>query len=479
MKIDSAERGTLDEERLHQIIEGLIRARRCVPEGPVVQITTGTHTQHLADPGIPQASRPLEQVVEELLDDVFNYRMRMDHPRCFAFIPSPASELSWLGDLLTTAHNPHAGSWLQSSGPSSIERILIGWLNAQIGFPATAGGLFVSGGSMANLVALTAARDQMLTESDRHLGVAYVSDQTHSSVSKGLKIIGFYDRQIRKVPTDARWRLDAELLETAIAADLAIGLKPFAVVASAGTTNTGSIDPLPAIARICKSQGLWLHIDGAYGASVLLSPEHRGLLKGIELADSVSWDAHKWLFQTYGCGMVFVRQAHHLRNTFHASPEYLRDAQIDGTEINYWDFGAELTRPARAVKLWLTLQVLGAQAVGLAVSHGFRLAEWAKDELTRHENWEVISPPQLAIINFRYAPAGRSESELDELNRAISRRAIEEAFAGVLTTKLNGRTALRICAIHPNATETDMRETILRLDAYAQRECPRRFSPPV
>lgn len=459
-----------DDETLRAIVDRLATMHSKTAEEPVVRLVGDEAIARLRSIEIPAAGRPLGQVVEEMLTDIYPYRMRMNHPRCFAFIPSPTSALAWLGDLLTATHNPHAGSWLQSSGPSSVERRLIEWLNAKIGYPTMAGGLFVSGGSMANLVALTAARDRMLDVQDRHLGVAYVSEQTHSSVAKGLRIIGFADSQIRKVPTDSRWRLDVERLAVAIAADRAKGLKPFVVVASAGTTNTGSIDPFGAIAELCSSNQMWMHVDGAYGASISLSSRHRALLDGIELSDSVSWDAHKWLFQTYGCGMVLMRDRRYLGDSFHTKAEYLRDAHVDQDQINYWDFGQELTRPARALKLWLTLQVLGSDRVGEAVAHGFQLAQWAEDELKLHSDWEVVTPAQLAIVNFRYAPRGKTEQELDQLNRAISLRAIVEGYAGVLTTQLNGRAVLRICSIHPDADENDMRETIRRLDAYGRQE---------
>lgn len=414
--------------------------------------------------------RDFGAVVDEMLSDVYAYRARMNHPRCFAFIPSPASPLSWIGEMLTAAHNPFAGSWLQSSGPSAIERKLVDFLCIRIGFPASAGGLFVSGGSMANLTALTVARDQILAPEDRSAATVYVSSQTHSSVAKGLKIIGFLEHQIRRIDVDRDFRLDASQLLDSIAEDRDAGMKPFAVVASAGTTNTGSIDPLHAIADLCQAQKLWLHVDGAFGASIAMSSSHAWRLAGIERADSVSWDAHKWLFQTYGCGAILVRNRQHLQQSFHTRPEYLRDAQTDDDTFNYWDFGPELTRPARSLKLWLTLQVLGLRVIGDAIDHGVQLAQWAADELLQQADWQIVSPAQLAIVCFRFAPSGFAPAELDALNAGVSRRAMVEGYAGVLTTQLNGRTALRICALHPDATEFDMRETIRRLNGYALKE---------
>ncbi len=209
-----------------------------------------------------------------------------------------------------------------------------------------------------------------------------------------------------------------------------------------------------------------MHVDGAFGASVLLTKKYKHLLKGIELSDSISWDAHKWLFQTYGCGMVLVKNKDNLLNSFSTHPEYLKDLEMDNDSMNPWDIGMELTRPTRGLKLWLTLQVVGSDMMGEAIEHGFQLAEWAEDEIKKNSDIEIISPAQLAIINFRYAPQSLTEEQKDELNLKISKRMIEDGYAGVFTTVLNGKKVLRICAIHPEATEYDMRSTVCRLNQY-------------
>ncbi len=433
-----------------------------------------THARDLAalrTMSLPAEGRPANEVAKEMESTVFAQQATVDHRRYFAFIPGPFSPLSWIGELLTAGHNPHAGSWLQSAGPSCVEGEMIRWMVAQLGMPAeTAGGLFVSGGSMANLTAMAVARDLRLTEAQRPLGVAYVSDQTHSSNAKGMKLLGFASRQIRKIGSDAGFRMNTAELRERIHRDRAIGLQPFAVIATAGTTNTGSIDPLQEIAQIAREEGLWMHVDGAYGASICLSPTHRELLKGIEHADSVAWDAHKWMFQTYGCGAVLVRDKSHLSDSFCVRPEYLRDAESNAECPNYWELGPELTRPARALRLWFTLQVAGTRAMGEAIAHGVQLAEWAEDEL-RHNpgRWEIVSDAKLGIVNFRFlAPQSHDAAAADELQRKIARRAMEEGQIGVLTTELRGRTVLRICAIHPLATERDMRESVALLDEYAK-----------
>lgn len=206
-----------------------------------------------------------------------------------------------------------------------------------------------------------------------------------------------------------------------------------------------------------------MHVDGAFGASVLLT-RHRGMLDGVELADSLSWDAHKWLFQTYSCGMVLVRDRGNLISIYAAHPEYLRDLE-EGGVTNPWDLGPELTRPARGLKLWFTLQTMGSEGLAAAVEHGFDLARWAQDEAERTRDVEVVSPAQMAMVNFRFAPAGLSPEGCDALNAEVSRRMCESGYAAVFTTELRGRRCLRICAIHPEATEADMRGVVRRLRA--------------
>lgn len=321
---------------------------------------------------------------------------------------------------------------------------------------------------MANLTALMMARDQMLgSQEERMRGCIYVSEQTHLSIAKGLRVLGFMDRQIRKVPVNSMFQLDINSLGKAIEADRIAGLLPFAVVASCGTTNTGSIDPLNEIADLAEKERLWMHIDGAYGASIVLSKSYSHLASGMGRADSISWDAHKWLFQTYGCGIVLVRNKNHLMDSFATDAEYVRDAVAAEETPNFWNFGIELTRPARAMKLWFTMRVVGLETMGMLIDHGCALAESAEAELKRLENWEILSPATLGILVFRYAPVSRSEREIDELNITISKKLLAENVAGALTTKLLGKIALRICAISPELSLEEMVRIITKIDETA------------
>lgn len=451
----------------HQVIDRLREDRMAVDQR-IISVASPEVAADIRRMAVPDEPRPFQDVVEDA-SGIFKHTARMGHPRVYAFIPSPASPLAFIGDLLTSGYNPFAGSWLQGSGPAAIEQGLIAWLAQQAGMPATAGGLFVSGGSMANLTGLMVARDQMLPPEERRRGVAYVSTQTHSSVMKGLGVLGFMPDQVRKVEADDNRRLDVGLLAAAIAADRAAGRLPFAIVASCGTTNTGSIDDLNAIADLASREQIWMHVDGAYGASIALSNRHRGLADGLGRADSLSWDAHKWLFQTYGCGMTLVRNRKHLIESFSTKPEYLQDTVGDEESPNFYDYGIELTRPARAMKLWLTLQVLGKRALGDAIDHGVMLAEELAAQIRQMPDWQIVSAAQLGIVSFRYAPAGLDAPSLDALNTRIVRGLVEENIAMPSTTILDGLVVIRACTISPAATADDIRCMAQEMDALARR----------
>jgi L-2,4-diaminobutyrate decarboxylase len=464
-------RGSHDlAETAQMVLKHCIESRQTIAQQPIVNVVQPDVEAALQKLAKPDSKPLLLDSVLRNADKIFGYRVRMDHPRFFGFIPSPASDFSWLGDVLNTAYNTHAGSWYQSSGPSSVEKSLIKWLAQDvIGFPASAGGCFVSGGSMANLTALMVARDHKLAFEDRTNAAIYLSDQTHSSIAKALRVLGFHDSQIRKIGCDQKFRLKVDVLQDTIEHDRRNGRKPFLIIGSCGTTNTGTVDPFEALAEIAKREDLWLHADGAYGATTALAKHRRSLLQGLERCDSLSWDAHKWLFQTYGCGMVLLRDRSLLVQSFSTSAEYIQDAAEGAEEYpNFWNYSPELTRPARAMKLWFSFQLLGLDAIDAAIEQGFALAEAAEAALERLENWEILSPAQMGIICFRYIPPDYSPQHLDDLNRMISRKAIEENLAAPLTTKLCGNVCLRICSIHPDLHVEQMAEIVQGLDCIAR-----------
>jgi aromatic-L-amino-acid/L-tryptophan decarboxylase len=402
----------------------------------------------------PAAAVSPDEIFETLDRDVFSNMMNVGHPRHFAFVPVPSNFVSVMADTLATGFNVFSGSWLAGSGSVALELAVIDWLREWCGLPDTAGGLFVSGGSMANLTAIVAARHAKLN--DRIAGaVVYYSDQTHSSVDRAWRVAGFLPEQIRKITSDAQFRLPLDELVRQIAEDRANGLRPFAIVANAGTTNTGTIDPLPEIAALSIANDMWMHVDGAYGAAAALCDRGRALLQGLELADSLSLDPHKWLFQSIECGCVILRDADILKATYRITPEYLAEVHRNLSEINPHDYGMQLTRGFRALKLWMSIQYFGLDAFRTAMERGFELAELAERKLRTMPGWEIVTPAQMGIVTFHHPQA-----DYDKIHNAM----LSDGFALATSTVLKGRKVLRFCTINPRTTEDDITQTLDRID---------------
>jgi glutamate/tyrosine decarboxylase-like PLP-dependent enzyme len=471
--MDAFETPDLQQEldSLSASIQGLIRrllvTTHNVQNDTIVKIAQTADVSRLKSLSTPGKGRAVDEAIEDAFE-IFDYRARVNHSHFLAFVPGPAQPVSWLGDILSSAFNSFAGSKLQGSGVAVVEKELIRWMACKAGLPNTAGGAFVSGGSMANLSAMAMARDQNIPSGKEDLGVAYLSDQTHYSVAKALRILGFKTEQIRLIPSNERLEMDSQQLAAQIVSDKETGRIPFVVVGTCGTTNTGAIDPLSELAAVCKVENLWFHVDGAYGASVALSASRSHLVQNLGLADSISWDAHKWLFQTYACSALLVRDQATLLRSFGNSGDYLRDAFDDETIPNFWNYGIELTRPARAMKLWFTIRVLGVETLGRMIDQGFLQAEKAEEEFRKLDNWEITSSASMAILTFRYIPTGKTELELDEANRHISHRLMTENIATILTTKLRGKTVLRICSISPHLGVEGVAELVLQVDKVAR-----------
>lgn len=455
---------------MHKFVDTYLDELKGLEESDILKLANTEQINKLSEIDVPTDPRPLNETMAEMRDEIYDYRAKLNHPRFFGFVPGPASLESWAGEVMTSAFNMHAANWMTCPTASYIEEKLITWLGTKIGYdPDQVGGIFVSGGSLANLTAVVAARESKIAADKIHLATAYISKQTHSSLIKALKIAGISPENIRILKTDDDYEMDVADLKATLQADIDQGLIPFMIIATSGTTNTGSVDPLHETADIAAAHNMWFHVDGAYGASVLLSDKYRHLLDGIERADSVSWDGHKWLYQTYGCGMVLVKDKFDLVNAFSEHPEYLRDFKIKDDEINFADYGIELTRPARALKLWLTLQTMGTDKINDSINHNIELAKLAKKELQSLDHWEIVSEPEMAIINFRFSPESISEEEKDRINELASKQILAENYAGVFTTILHDQVVLRICTINPATTAEDIKTTIHKLDEIANR----------
>jgi glutamate/tyrosine decarboxylase-like PLP-dependent enzyme len=389
----------------YSVIDMLVEHLDTLPQKQVTRKAERTTTEAQLGEALPEQGADPLAVLSQVQRDVFGHMMHLDHPRFFAFIPGPSNFVGAMADALASGFNVFASTWLEASGPAQIELTTIDWLRQACGLPDAAGGLFTSGGSMANMTALAVAREIKLGEYVKN-AIVYGSDQTHSSIARGLRVLGFRRDQMQTVQSNRQFRLDIPALAQAIRADRSADRHPFCVVANAGTTNSGAIDPLPELARFCRQEDLWLHVDGAYGASAVLCERGKRLLDGLADVDSVAVDPHKWLFQPYEIGCVLVRDERWLKDTFHILPEYMLDAEERMGEVNFCDRGIQLTRGFRALKLWMSLKVFGRSCFEQALHHGFALAEEAEDAVRALPDWEVVTPAQMGIITFCYAPAG-------------------------------------------------------------------------
>jgi glutamate/tyrosine decarboxylase-like PLP-dependent enzyme len=417
------------------------------------------HLQPKVMEPIPRQGRSADEIFRRLRETVFSNIMNIGHPRFLAFVPGAPNFVGIVGDLLASGFNVFSGSWIGGSSAAAIEIAVIDWLCKLCGLPEGSGGLFVSGGSVANLTALTAARHSILND---HLegAVAYLSDQTHSSVERALRVIGLLPQQIRRVPGDESFRVSTDQLTRAVEEDRGRGLRPFCVIANAGTVSSGAIDDLHRISEICRANGMWMHVDGAYGAAAVISDEGRALLEGLSLADSLSLDPHKWLFQPIECGCVLLRNASVLQSTFQIHASYLSEIHRNA-ELNFCDYGIQLTRGFRALKVWMSFQYFGLDTFVQSVEHGLALARIAEVEIRRRPVWEIVTPAQMGIITFRRKGVGES------FYRRLHDAMLQDGYALLTTTVLNNEVVLRMCTINFRTTKDDINQTLDWLERLA------------
>ncbi|AUC23166.1 MULTISPECIES: aspartate aminotransferase family protein [Polaribacter] len=418
----------------------------------------------------PDDATDANEVLDFVVNNVLPNSNISTHPKSFSFVPGPSNFISTMADSLATGFNIFSGGWIVSPAAAELEIVTLNWLLKMFHFPVTkGGGIFTSGGSMANLTALTTAR-RVKCGDDFSKGIIYLSDQAHSSNIKAIQVLGFKKEQIKIIPTDSEFKFSMNKLKNEIARDQLEGKKPFCIIASAGTTNTGTVDPLDDLADICEKENLWFHIDGAYGAAAILSKKGSRILRGIERADSLTVDPHKWFFQPYEIGCLLVKDASWLSNTFSEKPEYLRDIEGNESEINFYDYGIQLTRRFRALKFYMSIKTYGLNAFKKAITYNIDLADKTEDILRKSKNWEIVSPATLAIINFRYNPLNKdlTEEEVDTLNQEISTRVVDSREAFLVTTVLQNQVVIRMCLINPKTTLKHVTDTLDQCEGFAK-----------
>ena len=448
----------------YRVIDILVEHLSGLQSGPVGRKGDSATLRTLFAGPPPEQPVDLETALKRVLDDVLPNTLHVNHPRFFGFVPGPGNFVSAMADALASGFNVFNGSWMGGSAAAALELAVVDWFRTFCGLPESSGGIFVSGGSVANITALAVARQVKLGDQFSN-GVAYFSDQTHSSVDRAFRVLGFSASRLRRLPSDKHFRLDPASVVAAMAEDREAGLRPFCIVVNAGTTNTGAVDPIADLAELARENELWIHADGAFGAAAVICDRGRRALAGLEQVHSLSLDPHKWLFQTFECGCVLLRDAALLKATYQILPDYLQDLHRGLEEVNPCDYGIQLTRSFRALKVWLSMQAFGLAEFRRAVERGFELAEHAESRLREMPDWEVLSPAQMGTLAFRYVPR---HGDTNTMQTRLVEAMLHDGFALVTSTVLRGVTALRMCTINPRTSDDDVDQTLARLDSLAR-----------
>jgi glutamate/tyrosine decarboxylase-like PLP-dependent enzyme len=414
-------------------------------------------------PVAPEQGIGFDAALSELIDRVLPYHAREPHPRFLGYVPSIPTFPSIMGDWLATGYNFFAGVWPIASGPNEIELVVLDWFRQWLGMPQGTGGLLTSGGSTAALMAMVAARHARIGDDATLIPrlTMYTSRETHSAAIRAAWIAGVARKNVRVLPTDDAWCLHAETIARAIAEDRREGRIPFLVVATAGSTSTGAVDELPAIADLCARESLWFHIDAAYAAFAALTARGREQLRGMERADSIVMDPHKWLFVPFECGALLAREPAKLKAAFHIMPEFLKDVAPGDEEVNFADYGEQLTRCSRALKIWLSIRTLGLAPIRAMIEQGIALAEHVEAVVAREEDLELLAPARFGICCFRVHPRGMDDPrELDAFNENINTRVNASGRFLFSSTRVNGAFSLRVCTHNWRTTEDDLDELL-------------------
>ena len=414
---------------------------------------------------------PVEKLLAECRT-MFDLSRHNGHPRFFGYVASPATPIGAYADLIASALNANITCWRSGPAGTEIEQAVVRWLGAMIGYDEQAHGLLTSGGSMANLIALLIAHRAKAGADIAHTGLwnagppmtVYTSEEVHMSVGKAADILGLGRKQVRAVRCDDRQRIDVQALRRQVELDLNEGLRPFCVVASAGSTNTGAVDPLKEVAEVAREYSLWFHVDGAYGAPGVLDPAKKDLFDGLAEADSVSLDPHKWLYVPVDAGCLLFRDQAVAKTAFNTDEaDYIKvHGLINDETFAFWDYGIELSRRFRALKVWLTLRYYGLRKIAEAISGDIALAEYLGEQVEQANDFELLAPVELSICCFRYVPKNLvgDEAALNRLNERILTMVQKSGRAYVSNATVHGMFALRACITNFRTTKSDIDLTL-------------------
>jgi glutamate/tyrosine decarboxylase-like PLP-dependent enzyme len=448
----------------HRMVDDAVDYIQHVAERPVWQPVPAATRQRLKSPA-PRAPQKPELVYEDFKRDILPYPMGNIHPRFWAWYMGSGTFMGAMGDFLAAIMNPNVGG--ANHVANLVEQQVVGWMRDMLGFPADASGLLVSGASMANLIGLTVARNTHCGYDVRRQGVqaapgpltVYASTEVHSCNQKAVETLGLGGHGLRGIPVKSDYTMDLEALQRQIDADRQAGMVPFCVIGSAGTINTGAIDDLNALADLCRREKLWFHVDGAIGAVAVLADNVRGQLAGMERADSVALDLHKWMHIPFEAGCVLVRHEAAHRESFSLTPEYLaREADAGGLASGaFWfsDYGLQLTRQFRALKVWMSIKEHGLDRFGRMIQRNVEQAHYLGSLIAAAAELELIAPIGLDIVCFRFNPGGLDADQLDRLNRDILIQLQERGIAAPSYTTLGGQYCLRVAIANHRSRNED------------------------
>jgi glutamate/tyrosine decarboxylase-like PLP-dependent enzyme len=427
-------------------------------------------SQFLRD--LPLEPGNFDELLQTFSNTILKFSRHNAHPRMFGYVQSPGTGIAAIADMLASALNANLTAWRSAPVAVEIERLTIDWIKQIVGYDRSAGGLFVSGGSMANLAGLAAARqargpsellEQGLSAAGARLRV-YASAETHYSVEKAAALLGIGAANLRKIPVDDAHRIRPKALKQAIEQDRRSGHVPICVVANAGTVMTGAIDPLHALHDIAREFNLWLHVDGAYGGFALLAESVRSQFRGIELADSIALDPHKWLYLPIDCGCVLYRDPGNAQAAFVQQAEYTRVIGHKAEEaFAFWDYGPELSRRFRALKVWMLLKGVGLKALSSAIEENLACARYLQELVQAADDFEMLAPVELSIFCFRHLPpsaralnAAADDTALDQWNERLLLGLQQDGSSYLSNARVHGRFSLRGCVLNYRTTRRDM-----------------------
>ena len=447
-----------------------------LPNRPVVQPATSTALRSLFAEPLPQSGADFESLMETV-EAVCKFSRHNGHPRMFGYVTSSGTPVAALGSMIESALNVNLTCWRSGPAGTELEHVTVNWLKEMLGYPAAAAGILVSVGSMANFAGIAAARSAKAGVNVVRDGVAavrrpmciYVSEEGHFSVRKAAGMLGLGTASVRAVRTNAHRLIDMDHLEQLVREDEDAGRLPFCLVANAGSAATGAFDPIGDLAGFARRHSLWLHVDAAYGGFACLAPETRPMFERIADADSVSLDPHKWLYLPVGCGCVLYKDPGAALAAFRENAEYTRAIGLEADEsFAFWDYGPELSRPFRALNLWLLIKYVGARLLGEAIAQNMACARRLEELVNASQDFEMLCPVGLSIVCFRYRPK-EFAGDLNRLNERILVNLQRGGSSYVSNAQIGDAFALRACVLNHRTTLRDM-ETLLEDIRHAAHE---------